>query len=75
MRSLRLPEHLELLLTDEPVLDLYAVGPWRVPDGLADEVYERGWVLADSPEARSLRADLPGHFAPDATAVAADLFS
>jgi SpoVK/Ycf46/Vps4 family AAA+-type ATPase len=74
MRSLTLPEHLELLLSEEPVLDLYAVGPWRVPDGLADDVRERGRALAFSPEARSPRADLPPHFAPDATAVAADLF-
>ncbi|MDL4774727.1 AAA family ATPase [Actinomadura xylanilytica] len=41
MSSPRLPEHLELLLTDEPVLDVYGFGPWRVPDGLYEELRER----------------------------------
>ena len=41
MSAPRLPEHLELLLTDEPLLDVYSHGPWRVPDGLYDEVRER----------------------------------
>ena len=34
MHGLEIPGHLELLLTGEPVLDIYAAGPWRVPDGL-----------------------------------------
>lgn len=33
-----LPEHLALLLSDEPVFDLYSHGPWRVPDGLFETV-------------------------------------
>ncbi|WP_312893857.1 AAA family ATPase [Nocardiopsis composta] len=37
---IRLPEHLEPLLTDEPVLDVYEHGPWRVPDGLVEEISE-----------------------------------
>src|SRR6185437_3947811 len=74
--KLRLPEHLELLLTDEPVFDLYAAGPWRVPDELVSQVRERGRELACSAEARSLRSlrGLPAEFAADATLVAADLF-
>ena len=32
------PGHLELLLTGELVLDIYAADPWRVPDGLVGEV-------------------------------------
>ena len=34
MSGLEIPDHLELLLTGEPVLDIYADGPWRVPDGV-----------------------------------------
>lgn len=73
--KLRLPEHLELLLTDEPVFDLYATGPWRMPDDLASQIWERGKELACTAEARSLRPrrGLPAEFAADATPVAADL--
>ena len=38
MAGLTLPEHLELLLADEPFADIYAAGPWRVPDGLAQQI-------------------------------------
>jgi Holliday junction resolvasome RuvABC ATP-dependent DNA helicase subunit len=71
-----LPEHLGLLLADEPVLDLYAAGPWRVPDGLVGEVWERGRGLAGSAEARALRParGLPDDFAAGVTVVAAELF-
>jgi len=71
--KLTLPEHLELLLTDEPVLDLYAAGPWRVPEGLADQIYERGRELNAAADAQSLRLSLPEDFRPGLTAVAADL--
>ena len=76
MGKITLPEHLELLATDEPVLDIYAAGPWRVPDGLAGQVWDRCRELACSEQARLLvpRRPLPGYLAPDATAVAADLF-
>lgn len=73
MGKLKLPEHLELLLTDEPFLDLYGYGPWQVPGGLAREVFSRARELAASPEARSLRAELPEFYLPEATAVGADL--
>ena len=42
MHGLEIPEHLELLLTGEPVLDIYAAGPWQVPDGLVGEVASAG---------------------------------
>ncbi|WP_051107772.1 AAA family ATPase [Actinomadura atramentaria] len=54
---MRLPEHLELLLTDEPVLDVYAHGPWRVPDGLFEQVSERIDALAADPRAAGLTTD------------------
>lgn len=40
MSAVRLPEHLELLLTDEPVLDVYEYGPWRVPHKTVEELSE-----------------------------------
>ncbi|GAB3463839.1 hypothetical protein GCM10027570_51400 [Streptomonospora sediminis] len=55
MTPIRLPEHLELLLTDEPVLDVYSYGPWRVPDGLVDELIGRIGKLMDDPRAEPFR--------------------
>ncbi|MUL43371.1 AAA family ATPase [Streptomonospora sp. PA3] len=55
MTAIRLPEHLELLLTDEPVLDVYSYGPWRVPDGLVDELTRRIAKLMEDPRARPFR--------------------
>lgn len=75
MRGLEIPEHLELLLTGEPVLDIYAAGPWRVPDGLVGEVFGRARELAASDEARSVLAQVPEGYLPDATAVALDLLA
>lgn len=60
MGAVPLPEHLELIVSDEPLLDLWAVGPWRVPDGLCEEIGARverlvedprfaGWTTDDSP--------------------------
>ncbi len=73
MGALSLPAHLELLLSNEPVFDLYRAGPWRVPDGLIEEIRERTRGLSETPEARSLRVELGRGFRPDANAVAADL--
>ena len=54
MRSPRLPDHLELLLTEEPVLDVYAHGPWRVPDGLYERMRERAVAYNADPRAALL---------------------
>ena len=75
MSGLEVPDHLELLLTGEPVLDIYAAGPWRVPDGLVGEVFGRARELAAGHEARSVRARLPDDWLPDATAVAPELLA
>ncbi|NYI94004.1 SpoVK/Ycf46/Vps4 family AAA+-type ATPase [Streptomonospora nanhaiensis] len=56
MTVIRLPEHLELLLTDEPVLDVYSYGPWRVPDGLVEELSGRITKLMEDPRAEPFRA-------------------
>ncbi|MDA2813407.1 AAA family ATPase [Nocardiopsis sp. RSe5-2] len=38
MPAIRLPEHLEPLLSHEPVLDVYEYGPWQVPEDLIAKV-------------------------------------
>ncbi|MQY04176.1 AAA family ATPase [Actinomadura macrotermitis] len=71
---MRLPEHLELLVSDEPVLDLYSYGPWRVPDGLYDQVRDRLRALAADPRAAAATSD-GGHplLAPPGLLVLGDL--
>ncbi|WP_157408122.1 AAA family ATPase [Actinomadura atramentaria] len=70
---LRLPEHLELLVGDEPVCDLYFHGPWRVPDGLYDEIRARIDKLAADPRAAGLTTDAQPLLAPPASLVVGDL--
>ncbi|MEA2447510.1 MAG: hypothetical protein QOK47_1147, partial [Actinomycetota bacterium] len=38
MIHLDIPDDLALAFAEEPVLDIYAVGPWRIPDGLLDSL-------------------------------------
>ncbi|MBT2213823.1 AAA family ATPase [Actinomadura sp. NEAU-AAG7] len=71
---MRLPEHLELLLTDEPVLDVYAYGPWRVPDGLFEEVAARIDALAADPRAVDLTTDEHKLLTLPASLVTAEIF-
>src|SRR5688572_1388650 len=48
MIKLDLPDDLVLSFAEEPVLDLYSVGPWRIPDGLLGSIRERvALVVAD----------------------------
>ncbi len=75
MGALTLPGRLEVLLSNEPVFDLYQAGPWRVPAGLIEEIRQRTRDLSATPEARSLQVRLQRSFRPEATAVAADLLS
>jgi len=61
----QLPEHLELLLTDEPVLDVYSYGPWRVPDGCYEETAERISSLLIDPRCADLvTSDVNGYRSP-----------
>ncbi|MDA3642772.1 AAA family ATPase [Saccharopolyspora indica] len=69
-----LPEHLRLLLSDEPVLDVYAHGPWRVPDGLYEEIWERAEELNRDPAAERLAVELPEFYAEGTTVVGAELW-
>ncbi|MCO5997821.1 AAA family ATPase [Actinoallomurus rhizosphaericola] len=69
-----LPEHLELLLTDEPVLDVYAYGPWRVPDGLFEEIAARIDDLLADPRCADLTTDDHKLLTLPASLVAADLY-
>jgi len=71
----RLPEHLELLLTDEPVLDVYFHGPWRVPDGLYEELAERAVALNGDPRTELLKRTLSDFYGPETTAAGAELWS
>ncbi|CAM3327886.1 AAA family ATPase [Kibdelosporangium persicum] len=70
----RLPDHLEILLSDEPVVDLYAHGPWRVPDGLLEEIAERARVLNNDPRVAELPYNLTDFYGQQATVVGAELW-
>ncbi|MET0133169.1 MAG: AAA family ATPase [Kibdelosporangium sp.] len=74
MGRARLPDHLEILLTDEPVLDLYAHGPWRVPDGLFAEITERARVLNSDPRVAELPYELTNFYGENTTVVGAELY-
>jgi SpoVK/Ycf46/Vps4 family AAA+-type ATPase len=70
-----LPEHLELLLTDEPVLDVYAHGPWRVPDGTYEEMRERALEFNRDPRAVVLTRQLSEFYGPGTSAAGAEQWS
>ena len=71
----RLPEHLELLLTDEPVLDVYSCGPWRVPDGLYEEMRERAVAYNRDPRAVILTRQLSDFYGSSTSAAGAEQWS
>ncbi|MEV5828598.1 AAA family ATPase [Spirillospora sp. NPDC052242] len=75
MSSPRLPDHLEVLLTEEPVLDVYAHGPWRVPDGLYDELRERAVAFNDDPRVVELPRRHGDFYNEGTTAAGAELWS
>ncbi|WP_051299993.1 AAA family ATPase [Actinomadura rifamycini] len=75
MSSPRLPDHLEVLLTEEPVLDVYAHGPWRVPDGLYDELRERAVAFNDDPRVVELPRRHGDFYNDGTTAAGAELWS
>ncbi|MEO3784817.1 AAA family ATPase [Actinocorallia sp. B10E7] len=75
MSSPRLPEHLEILLTDEPVFDVYGQGPWRVPDGLIEELTERALRFAGDERAAELSQPLTSFYAESTSVLGAELFS
>ncbi|MFD1045619.1 hypothetical protein ACFQ1S_08560, partial [Kibdelosporangium lantanae] len=70
----KLPDHLDLLLSDEPVFDLYAHGPWRVPDGLFEEIAERANKLNNDPRLADLDATVSDYYAPTTTIIGAELW-
>nr|WP_052478005.1 AAA family ATPase [Kibdelosporangium sp. MJ126-NF4]CEL15306.1 putative sporulation protein K [Kibdelosporangium sp. MJ126-NF4]CTQ95652.1 putative sporulation protein K [Kibdelosporangium sp. MJ126-NF4] len=74
MRRPRLPDHLDILLSDEPVVDLYSHGPWRVPDGLLAEIAERARVLNSDPRVAELPYTLTDFYGGPATVVGAELW-
>ena len=70
----QLPEHLELLLTNEPVLDLYGYGPWRVPDGLYEEIAERAKALDSDKRAKDILGTPTNFYAEGISVVGAELY-
>lgn len=68
-----LPEHLELLVTDEPMLDLWSVGPWRVPDGLCEEIGARVDELVADRRYANLTTDKSVNLTTPAPLVVAEL--
>ncbi|MCD0448580.1 AAA family ATPase [Actinocorallia sp. API 0066] len=70
-----MPEHLELLVTDEPVFDVYAHGPWRVPDGLIEELTARAQAFAADDRGKELAQSLTSFYAEDTSVLGAELFS
>ncbi|MFI6520517.1 AAA family ATPase [Spirillospora sp. NPDC050679] len=75
MSAPRLPEDLELLLTDEPVLDIYAHGPWRVPDGLYEGLRERAVEFNRDPRAVVLTRQLSDFYGTGTSTAGAELWS
>jgi len=73
--SPRLPEHLEILLTDEPVFDIYGHGPWRVPDGLIEELTRRALEFSRDARAAELSQPLTSFYAENASVLGAEMFS
>lgn len=71
----RLPENLEILLSDEPVLDVYSYGPWRVPDGLYEEMRQRALALNQDERATSLSRTLSDFYGEQTSVVGAELWS
>lgn len=74
MWTRRLPEHLELLVSDEPVLDVYAFGPWRVADGLHERIAERAAALDRDPRAAEVTGEVPSFFRAETTSTGAELW-
>ncbi|HJR46308.1 MAG TPA: AAA family ATPase [Actinomycetota bacterium] len=46
MIKLDLPDELALCFAQEPVLDIYSVGPWRMPDGFLDSMCDKAVRVA-----------------------------
>ncbi|MFB4309027.1 AAA family ATPase [Actinomadura sp. GTD37] len=75
MSAPRLPDHLEVLLTEEPVLDVYAHGPWRVPDGLYEEIRERAVEYNTDKRAVVLTRQLSDFYGDRTSAAGAEQWS
>lgn len=75
MSAPRLPEHLEILLTEEPVLDVYSYSPWRIPDGLYEDLSDRVHALNADDRAKELNRSLNAYYADSTSVVGAELWS
>ncbi|HYI44160.1 MAG TPA: AAA family ATPase [Actinomycetota bacterium] len=57
MIKLDLPDELVLAFAEEPVLDMYAFGPWRIPDGFVDTLRDRAAKAASDPRVTDWTAE------------------
>ncbi|HEY6740076.1 MAG TPA: hypothetical protein VI076_14635, partial [Actinopolymorphaceae bacterium] len=74
MSGLRLPAPLAVLVTDEPLFDVFAYGPWVWPDDLTSVLEERLRALAEDERAQALPLASPVGTLPAGTpAVIAEL--
>ncbi|WP_067799639.1 AAA family ATPase [Actinomadura formosensis] len=64
-----------MLLTEEPVLDVYAHGPWRVPDGLYEEMRERAVAYNTDQRAVVLTRQLSDFYGDRTSAAGAEQWS
>src|SRR5918992_331548 len=71
----RLPEHLELLLTEEPVLDVYAYGPWRGAGGPCEGVRDRAKALEADERTLPLTRGLSAFYSDDTSVAGAEMWS
>jgi SpoVK/Ycf46/Vps4 family AAA+-type ATPase len=64
-----------MLLTEEPVLDVYSHGPWRVPDGLYEAIRERALAFDRDPRAADLNRAANPFYADSTSVLGAELWS
>ncbi len=64
-----------MLLTEEPVLDVYAHGPWRVPDALYAEMRERAVAYNTDERAVVLTRRLSDFYGDRTSAAGAEQWS
>lgn len=57
MIKLEIPDELVLAFAEEPVLDIYSVGPWRIPDGFFDGLRARVERAVEDPRVAGWQAE------------------
>jgi Holliday junction resolvasome RuvABC ATP-dependent DNA helicase subunit len=60
--KIEIPDELALAFAEEPVLDLFSIGPWRVPDGLFDSMRARAVALTQDARFADWHADIGSYY-------------